>query len=224
MQRLGASLCSVAEDVVSDMFPDTPLQEGLLAMTVKRAGDYVAHFVLDLKRQTSTVQLQRTWATVLQKNSIMRTRIIDVPGQGLTQVIINEQQEWNFYTDIEACRNDQRDMGLEVALYRPSLIERDSSGQRISVVTIHHALYDSWSFPPLMDLQSAYEDDTCEALTPMESFVIYMSRQDQVCTDEFRELAAGRHNCGLAPISSIIDIPIKDDCMYHSKDRQHTLE
>lgn len=54
-----ASQCGISNAQVEDMFPCTPLQQGLLALTARRPGDYVGRVVLELQENIDMVRFQR---------------------------------------------------------------------------------------------------------------------------------------------------------------------
>lgn len=87
-----ATLCGLASPYVEDVFPCKPLQEGLLAMTAKRSGDYVSQRVLELQDHVDIHRFQKAWAKVILITPILRTQIFDLPEHGLVQVVIDENQ------------------------------------------------------------------------------------------------------------------------------------
>ncbi|KAM3447983.1 hypothetical protein MY3296_008189 [Beauveria thailandica] len=89
-----AKLCSVKPEQVQDVFPCTPLQEGLLALTARRAGDYVAQEVFELRQEIDISRFQDAWHTWVANRPILRTRIVHLPGQGLVQVVVDDGYTW----------------------------------------------------------------------------------------------------------------------------------
>jgi aryl carrier-like protein len=73
-----ATACQVEAANIEDVFPCTPLQ-GLLALTAKHSGDYVARYAFRLLPATDVQRLRSAWIRVVAANPILRTRIIDIP-------------------------------------------------------------------------------------------------------------------------------------------------
>ncbi len=89
-----AALCGVNACQIQDIFPCTPLQEGLLAMTAKRPGDYVSHNEFLLDETVDASRFKRACQEVAASIPILRSRIIDLPEQGLVQAIIDKEIDW----------------------------------------------------------------------------------------------------------------------------------
>ncbi|KAM3478016.1 hypothetical protein MY5147_002412 [Beauveria neobassiana] len=176
-----AKLCSVSPEQVQDVFPCTPLQEGLLALTARRAGDYVAQEVFELRQEIDTSRFQDAWHKWVANTPILRTRIVDLPGQGLVQVVVDEGYTWPETAVAESSEDldhymhmdNKHSMGLGVPLMRFRLVLQ---GQRHYLVwTIHHALYDGWSMSIMLSaLESTYNGSTLAPPPPYQAFVHYV--------------------------------------------------
>ena len=67
------------------------LQEGLLALTLQRPGSYVAQWAYELRPNIDVDRFRRAWDDTIATTPILRTRIVDLPGSGMIQVIIAAQ-------------------------------------------------------------------------------------------------------------------------------------
>lgn len=169
-----ASACGVLDDDVQDIFPCTPLQEGLLAMTARRQGDYVIQHVLELQKTVDEARFSQAWAQVVAATSILRSRVIDVAGQGLRQVVLADDPAWHHGDDLERYLQDDRKepIGISYPLRREALIHDGATDKRFFVLTVHHALYDGWTMRLIMGaVKRAYLGET---LTPFEPFVRFI--------------------------------------------------
>ncbi|PLB36947.1 uncharacterized protein BDW47DRAFT_126854 [Aspergillus candidus] len=190
--RQVAESCSVgtwrvAPSQVEDLFPCTALQEGLLAMTAKSVGKYVGHRVAELQPGVDIVRLQEAWRIVCERASILRTRIVDLPGQGLVQAVIKEVLHWQTFCSWDEYHksrlnadNGQQEgtfgsttMGLGTPLTRFAIIHDKRTGKRYLALTHHHATYDGWSVPLLQkEVEKVYINGEGElSALPMQSFV-----------------------------------------------------
>ncbi|KAF9875045.1 putative nonribosomal peptide synthase [Colletotrichum karsti] len=184
-----AELCSVGSwhvkpSQVEDAFPCTALQEGLLAMTMRSSGKYVGHQVSELKPETDIEKLQQAWQKVSERASVLRTRIVDLPGQGLIQVVLDEALQWQILSSWneyhESKNNTEKDsIGLGNPLTHLAIIQDELAKKKWLALTHHHATYDGWSVPQLQaEVEKAYNDEQAELSSiPMQSFVKYVMNQ-----------------------------------------------
>lgn len=150
--------CVVASDELEDIYPCTALQEGLMSLTIKHQGSYVAQYEYELGRDIDPRQMANAWDTVVAANPILRTRIIQAPSGYLFQVVLKHGTACYLqYSGLEEAKNvaKKQQIGLGMPLMRCYLgIE---GALTHLVLTIHHAVYDGWSMTLLLEqLESAY--------------------------------------------------------------------
>ncbi|KAG8414750.1 Nonribosomal peptide synthetase [Metarhizium acridum] len=176
-----AQLCDVSASLVEDAFPCTPLQEGLLALTLRRSGDYVAQNIFELKRDISISRFQRAWEHVIATTPILRTRIVDLHTQGLVQVVVAEEPTmWPEPTSTILYQEADKKlgMGLGTPLMRYA-ITKDSHDRHCFIWTVHHALYDGWSMPLVLErLEMAYNGTVLQPPPPFQDFVKFIGGVD----------------------------------------------
>ncbi|KAK2035858.1 acetyl-CoA synthetase-like protein, partial [Colletotrichum somersetense] len=189
IREQAASCCCLMADQIKDIFPCTPLQKGLLAMTAKHAGRYVARNIFPLKQEIHAKGLVEAWNKVVAANDILRTRIVDLPEQGLVQVVIDTasspciiQQSLYDYTKAE----EAHEIKLGETLSR-AVVLVDNDGARYLVWTIHHALYDGWSMPLLLaQLETAYHSGSISPIsTPFQAFIRNITTADLQSTRHY---------------------------------------
>ncbi|MBE7181053.1 MAG: AMP-binding protein, partial [Terriglobus roseus] len=188
-----ARLCGLEIAQVEDVFPCTPLQEGLLALTVRRPGDYVRRSVHQLHPAVDTGRFCQAWEEIALRSAILRTRIADLPGHGLVQVVVKESLRWTARDVLEIyLREDEgQHMGLGSCLARFALVGNEGTEARFFVMTLHHALYDGWSLPMIMNaVYQVYHGRTPQPLLPFQAFVKHLQSVDEASalsfwTDEF---------------------------------------
>ncbi|TKX18734.1 AMP-binding enzyme-4 [Elsinoe australis] len=171
-------LCSVTEERIEDMFPCTPLQEGLLAMTAYQSGNYIAQMIADLPADIDITRLQKAWSSVVKYAAILRTRIVDLPGQGLVQVVLDLPCECTQIT--EASSRPIQDMGLGKQLCYAYIDKTEGSACAQFILVIHHALYDGWSWPLLQEsIEKAYKGSPLsDDVSSFQGFVQHLSSID----------------------------------------------
>lgn len=173
-QLYAARLCHVSASHVIDIYPCTALQEGLLAMTARRPGQYVSRSVLRLQDSINSDLLRKAWQTTVERLPILRTRVIDIPGQGLVQVVL-DHLNWRSGADVDIyVREDERElMGLATELCRAALISQHF------ILTIHHCLYDGNVLQMILDeVEAQYVGKTGMVITPFQNFIQHLTKVD----------------------------------------------
>ncbi|KAJ6446710.1 AMP-binding domain-containing protein [Purpureocillium lavendulum] len=175
-----ARLCHVKQDLIEDLLPCTPLQQGLLALSSKRPGDYVAKNEFELGKDVDPVRLYRTWERVVALNPILRTRFVSLPQQGIVQVVLDEGLSWSTVTNPSKAAETEPDaMILGSPLTRFIHYEDPAGGPGRLVWEIHHSLYDGQSLPMLLNqVESIYFDEPFQHLEPMSAFIKYIQSRD----------------------------------------------
>ena len=146
-----ARLCAPSVDPksIEDAYPCTALQEGLISLSLKRPGDYVAQHVMELAGDMNTCSLEMAWREAADRMPILRTRIVQHSQVGFLQVVCGDGIPWTRGTSLQGCLQAEKDavMALGAPLARTALTN-DQPPKLI--LTIHHALYDGVSLKLLM--------------------------------------------------------------------------
>lgn len=183
-----AGLCKLSSSAIEDVYPCTPLQEGLMALSAKVSDAYIAQRVVDLQDAQAAQRLKAAFETVSTSCPILRTRIVQVPGHGLMQVVVRGRLPWSSSNSLEEYLRDDRarPMGLGDALARFGLVADEKKGTAHVVLTIHHALYDGWSMPLIIDrVNKAYRGIQTGQPTPFKSFIQYLNDRDRPSSETF---------------------------------------
>ena len=213
-----AAQCGVDTDLVEDVFPCTPLQEGMLAMTAKRPGDYISQAVFDLRIAVEPERLKRAWREVVATMPILRTRIVNLAGQGLVQVVVAGQGSFTTCQDLEAYlqADKQEPMGLEVPLTRFAMIHSCSGHRPVLVWTVHHALFDGWSMPlVLKQVEQAYHGRTRDRLVPFQGFVKYILQSSDGTREYWQSQLGGSEAVPFPSLPSPSYQPQANECLGH---------
>lgn len=182
-----ASLCGVSPHNVEDLLPCTPLQEGLLALSVKQPGSYISRNVMKLSPSVNVDRFREVWEEVVAKTPILRTRIVELPGHGLVQVVIGGQKFWTEAKDHDSYleKEQKPPFGLASSLMRCGLFLNSNSqghndGSFSFALTMHHSVYDGVTVSLILEtLGNLYDGKTSIRLWPFRSFVRYLSNQDK---------------------------------------------
>jgi len=189
----------MAQSRIEDIWPLSPLQEGLLFHTVydgEAPGIYVGHWILDLDGPVDAVRLRTAWEALLARHASLRA-CFRQRKSGETVQIIERQPElpWRVidlsHLDapeevVRELAEEDRKKPFDLAkgpLLRLTLIRLDDARHRL-VVTCHHAILDGWSLPIVFDeLSLLYAADggplDLPAVTSYREYLGWLSRQDK---------------------------------------------
>ncbi|EFQ87144.1 hypothetical protein PTT_17432 [Pyrenophora teres f. teres 0-1] len=176
-----AAMCGVDASIVEDVYPCSPLQEGLMSLTAKRAGDYILQSVLALRDDVDEDAFRSAWQHVVQLTAALRTRIVQHSKLGLLQVVVEEDIQWVEAEALEEHLERDRavSMGLGDPLTRYALVKEPYGGKRWFTWTIHHALYDGWSVPQILHaVKQVYSGVALERQPSFNAFIQYLGQQD----------------------------------------------
>ncbi|CAK1362477.1 unnamed protein product [Cercospora beticola] len=167
-----ARLCGVHTSQVEDVYPCTPMQRTLMALSSRQKGAFVCRIKIHLRQGISVGRLQRAWARLVEETQILRTRIIDIPGLGIMQVVVDEPVYWL------KCDSRNLEPGTETelgSLLNHPEIQVDSSDGAL-VWTAHQAVYDQWTLPLLLqNLERHYFEEPHQPLNSIQHFVSHVS-------------------------------------------------
>jgi amino acid adenylation domain-containing protein len=131
--------------IIEDVYPCSPLQAGLMALSLTEPRSYLAQFTYKPPIGTSITQFCAAWETVFQRSPMLRTHIVLL--EEMLQVVVKDQISWQIIDDLDQYL--AADLDSPTGLGQP-LVRFALKGDAV-VFTIHHALYDGWSLAALLD-------------------------------------------------------------------------
>lgn len=134
-----AAECNVALRAVVDVYPCSPLQEGLMATSAK-SGAYISTMAFRLP-EIDPSRFRAAWEMIISSEEILRTRIVEVAPYGSLQAIIDVPVEWESDgSSVGAYLESMNGRGMDYGgrLCRFALIL--DNGLWHFVLTIHHAV------------------------------------------------------------------------------------
>mgnify|MGYP002718810860 FL=1 len=198
VQTKAMTQCGVSMEQIEDIYPCTALQIGLAALTAERPGSYIANHRFHLAQNTDLDRLRWAWEKVSATNAILRTRLIET-DLGCLQVVLRDDK---LHWITEVTKSDQK-LTWELLFGQPLAQFEIISGpshlpeQFDLMVTLHHAVYDAWSLPLLLQrAQIAYHDSESPALNsiPFQKLIKYSIAQargaENFWAAEFNDLNA----------------------------------
>ncbi|KAI0546770.1 hypothetical protein F4679DRAFT_401148 [Xylaria curta] len=206
-----ARQCEVHPDMVEDVYPSTPLQEGLMALAVKTPGMYVSRYKYEVSLTTDITLFKEAWNAVSAANPILRTRMIQVENGGIFQVVLKHSTQFEMHDtlDDQLRHSKAHLMALGSPLFHLSLapLSVDSGNHYLFIFTIHHSLYDGWSLSLLWDqVCKAYRGDILVA-RPFSSFIHHIT-EIQGGGDYWRQRFDGIEAAIFPPLPSANLVPM----------------
>ena len=189
-----SQICRTKPANIEDMYPCTATQESLFTFSLKSTEAYIAQRVARIPSHIATDAWKTAWETVIATTPILRTRLVQLQDNpSLLQVVLAEPVTWTHPSDLQQHLQDDRaaKMNLGDSLARSAIIETPS--ERHMVWTLHHAVYDGWSEPLLLQqvLSALQHQPLPTGVAHMGDFVNYIHSSDPLTTQSFwrRELA-----------------------------------
>lgn len=178
-----ANQCSTTPNAIQNIYPCTPLQEGLFAMSTRHVGTYTSQSVFKLPSAVAVDldKFKTAWDLVVQTTEILRTRIVQIEGHGFLQVVLDQPALWQSETGLDAYLDldKQQPIALGQPLSRFAIVAM-STNDTYFIWTAHHAAYDGWSIDLMMrKLQQAYETGHAIQSPLFCNFVDYVTNVDR---------------------------------------------
>jgi amino acid adenylation domain-containing protein len=144
------SVCEIHKEEIQDIYPCTPFQAGIMAISARAPNCYVSIFTYSLRPSVDVPKYIAAWEAVHEALPILRTRIILSDDAEYFQVVVREGLSWReqpLSTKEATNTNDiqYQDMQLGKPLVRYTLRQQHDTKNYELVLTLHHALYDGWS-------------------------------------------------------------------------------
>ena len=180
LQEEIASLCSVSMAMLEDSYPSTPLQEGLMAVSIRHENTYVAQHITKLSGDVDLQRLRKAWTSLVALTPNLRTRIVQSQNGKMYQAVIDEPAKWQIGGILDSYLKSDKEiaMGLGTQLNRMAIVD-DTSGTSYLVWTVHHSMYDGWSIPLIFDkFQDIYSGKSLVKSANFNSFIKYSMRTD----------------------------------------------
>ncbi|KAF2802919.1 nonribosomal peptide synthase-like protein [Mytilinidion resinicola] len=184
--------CGLSSDRIEDVYPCSKLQEGLIALSLKEPGAYVAETVYNLPKDIDISGFRKAWDAVVREEAILRTRILFTEAYGFLQVVIRDEGiEWGSMLDLQDIKESDRHLpavnGGKLTSYA---IVGEGSMSPHFVWTAHHAVYvvDGWSLALLFrKVELRYRGANAESkiAVPYARFINYLTQSNQEESDRY---------------------------------------
>ncbi|KAJ5173534.1 uncharacterized protein N7500_001465 [Penicillium coprophilum] len=182
-----AATCHVSPDMIEDIYPSTPIQESLFALSNKQSGAFLKQHIFELPSNLDLDQFRIAWERSIQQSPILRTRLIMTDSFRLLQVVVTEQPVCKDVSDLEIYLKE--DQAIPVLwgspLFRYAIAALPGQTAHL-VVTMHHAIYDGWTLGLLFDrVKQNFDGNPVSSGIPFNSFVKHVQGLDRERLDQF---------------------------------------
>ncbi|PKX88944.1 uncharacterized protein P174DRAFT_425495 [Aspergillus novofumigatus IBT 16806] len=147
-----AKQCIIALSQIEDMYPCTPLQEAMMGFTMRNPGSLQAQIHFRLPMALDIARFKDAWGKVIAARLILRTRIVQLDTAQALQVIVRSEEKipWHFVKHVHEVVQTFMLLGDPlIQLCMDS--EPDETVQLIFVLTMHHAVFDKWSYRIILE-------------------------------------------------------------------------
>ncbi|OOF99291.1 hypothetical protein ASPCADRAFT_163413 [Aspergillus carbonarius ITEM 5010] len=168
-----ANLCNTSPGEIEEIYACTPLQEAMMALTVKSPTAYTMMHEYRLPAGTDPTQLQEACYQAAQANPALRTRIATTRSHGCVQAVLRGNVAWRVCSeDDESLPVEMQPvawrMGGQLAYFTLNLT------RHVLRVCLHHSISDAWSIALLLrQVEAAYRGEEL-VLRPFRPLVEYI--------------------------------------------------
>lgn len=184
-----AQACHIHDvSMIEDIYPVTPMQEAVLAVSAHRAGAYRHQATLKLPNTLHLKRFVWAWERLIAMHSIFRTRVVFLQDYGLLQIVICPGVTWRTSSSLEQYlrEDDQSPIGCGTELSRFALVTDRDSGETYFVWSGHHAIYDGWSLPRAFEeVARIYQGQSLRQVVPFNSFIKHITQLDIVSAHNY---------------------------------------
>nr|QEO74620.1 condensation domain-containing protein [uncultured bacterium] len=205
----------MSRENVEDLYPLTPLQQGLLFHTLyePEAGVYVEQLSCLLRGRLDARAFERAWRQTIARHAVLRTAFVAKDLAEPLQAVLKSvkllcaQEDWRVLPRAEqeerltAYLEEDRRRGFDLSkapLMRLALVRLADNEYRF-VWTYHHLLLDGWCVPlVLREVFAFYEaaargrEVSLERHRPFRDYIAWLRRQDVSQAESFwRETLKG---------------------------------
>jgi amino acid adenylation domain-containing protein len=169
-----ANLCGVSLEEIEDVYPCTPLQEGLFALTAYKPHAYIYRQVFRLD-SIDLDRFQKAWQTVAQIMPILRTVIVPDEGPRSLQIVLRKELEWVTGTSVAAYIESDKQAHIQMGLPLTRYAIIKSENHAYFVWTAHHSAYDGVTLRKLFGLLAqVYMRQPLPQIVPFKRFVKHL--------------------------------------------------
>ncbi|KAJ5742201.1 hypothetical protein N7533_011610 [Penicillium manginii] len=197
LDRLNQALGDL-QPLVEDIYPCSPMQDGLLLSQSQSPGNYQISFTYALHAPEGAPvhvdRLQKAWQQVVSRHAIMRTIFVDSVSDesAYLQVVLKNMDAFALPENRGFAQPDHS-----------LVISNSGAAQTIVELRVNHALIDAVSVGLLLhELQAAYDEAFLSTEAPgYQNYIRFLQAKDRNAADEYwARYVSGVEPCILPPM------------------------
>lgn len=198
------------QQVIEDVYPCTPLQEGFMALSLKQPGSYIERDAYRLSDHVDVRRFEAAWKQTVSRCECLRTRIVHVDG-ATYQVVIREDYDANANETLSI--HDEVEMTYGKRLARWTLAQKQD-GHVYLLWVMHHSICDAWSKSLILQqLKSFYDGSGMLSFTPYSSFVERTRTIDDSAAQEYWKTQLEGARRANFPLESTKPLPFSNESL-----------
>ncbi|TFB06998.1 Nonribosomal peptide synthetase 4 [Trichoderma ghanense] len=175
LRATAAAICKLPVEEIEDVLPMTISQMRWYGKTLVKPDAWIDQYHFRLPDDVDLVRFRSALNSVVQATDLLRARILATRDKQLFQAIIrfHPVEVVSSPDTLEAylSRDIETPMGLGAPLSRYAILDHDVSA-KVFVWTIHHAIYDGYSLPMLLQaIQDVYHGLEPAPFTPFNRYL-----------------------------------------------------
>lgn len=205
------------EPDIEDIYPATPIQEGLIALNDLRPGSYVSRRVYKIANGVDLCKLEAAWKSIMHANPPVRTRLVRCSDDGATyQIVVRRPLTLEKHYDLNEylIHDGTKPMDMGAPLIRLAAICSVDNTPKFCVVTLHHCIYDAWSMSVLLrQVGDAYHGSESHlSLQTFRPFVKYVVQSSPASAEYWQTELADMRNEQFPALPSQTHSPNTAEC------------
>lgn len=208
-------------DDIEDVYPCTPVQEHLLSLTAQRPHALTLQLVLRISHEVTLDAVCMAVEKTVSSTPILRTRLIRLQSKAALQVVMKDRTRWQRAVSLQEYlqKDSNKSMDFGSPLARYALIS-DQIGNYL-VLTLHHALWDRWSLPIMLEsLGCAYDGKLMAERPGYNTFIEHAMSADKEASQRYwRSYLAHARWKPFPKVPSGITTPRATETLKHSCSR-----
>ena len=177
-----SSQCEIPIEEVEDIYPCSPLQEGLFVLSLSNPGAYVSRWIFEIPTNVNRGSLRQVWESLFLSESILRTRIIESNSGRLMQVVLAETLQWSSFSNLKQYLDGETSRFPHPG----SPLVQFAMGSEHLIIILHHAVYDGHSLRLLFERAKGVMMGCAPSIAfPFKRFISYCMSMDRVTVAAF---------------------------------------
>ncbi|KAF9884295.1 hypothetical protein FE257_001925 [Aspergillus nanangensis] len=211
-----ATTCNIPEDFIEDIYPATALQEGLMVLSTKYTGHHVNQTMYELAADVDVSRFTDAWDSVVARNPILRTRLVQSTRDGMYQVVIRHLNRFHHYEHLDAYEEHRTTLSWTLGAPLVDLSIIQLATQAKLGLAVHHSVYDGVTMALIWEqVQAAYNGTSVPSL-PFNRMIAYNKMNEDSTVSFWRSQFTDLQAAVFPALPSPRYVPVPRSSFQHS--------